>query len=163
MPLYCHLVCHIPDRPSPSRFAPLSRPLSPPPPGHYGTDCSLSLGPDGRPALLRGQGYVPRAKGPRVYVYELPPSMTQWWVGRVGAGREGRGVGGGLGRPGLQRGSRDSELLYQMVHSWTCLAVEWRLRRLTTRQPEPGCARAHVLPHSPQVCSLAGVNSGTSF
>lgn len=46
--------------------------------GHYGADCSLSLGPEGRPVVLAGQSYVPRAAGPRVYVYELPVTMTTW-------------------------------------------------------------------------------------
>ncbi|KAG2484983.1 hypothetical protein HYH03_016277 [Edaphochlamys debaryana] len=46
--------------------------------GKFGADCSLSLGPDGRPRLLADRGYTPRARGPRVYVYELPPEMTTW-------------------------------------------------------------------------------------
>ncbi|KAG1659278.1 hypothetical protein FOA52_008207 [Chlamydomonas sp. UWO 241] len=45
-------------------------------PGFYGTDCALSLGPDGKPWLLEGQGYKPRQRAPRIYVYELPPNMT---------------------------------------------------------------------------------------
>ncbi|GIL72460.1 hypothetical protein Vretifemale_2822 [Volvox reticuliferus] len=48
-------------------------------PGYYGADCALSLGPDGRPELLAGQGYVPRQHGIKIYVYELPP-MTNTWV-----------------------------------------------------------------------------------
>ncbi|PNH10645.1 putative glucuronosyltransferase, partial [Tetrabaena socialis] len=45
-------------------------------PGHYGADCSLSTGPDGKPALLAGSGYVTRQKRPWVYIYELPPHLT---------------------------------------------------------------------------------------
>ncbi|KXZ45289.1 hypothetical protein GPECTOR_56g385 [Gonium pectorale] len=47
-------------------------------PGHYGADCSLSLGPDGKPVLLAGSGYTTRAKRPWVYVYELPPALLTW-------------------------------------------------------------------------------------
>ncbi|KAG2495607.1 hypothetical protein HYH03_006207 [Edaphochlamys debaryana] len=46
--------------------------------GKFGSDCSLSLGPDGKPRLLADRGYTPRARGPRVYVYELPPAMNTW-------------------------------------------------------------------------------------
>ncbi|KAG2483237.1 hypothetical protein HYH03_017894 [Edaphochlamys debaryana] len=46
--------------------------------GYYGDDCSLQTGPDGRPAILPDRRYRPRARGPRVYVYELPPRMTSW-------------------------------------------------------------------------------------
>ncbi|KXZ45290.1 hypothetical protein GPECTOR_56g386 [Gonium pectorale] len=48
-------------------------------PGHYGADCSLSLGPDGKPVLLAGSGYTTRAKRPWVYVYELPPELAGWF------------------------------------------------------------------------------------
>ncbi|KAG1660242.1 hypothetical protein FOA52_007639 [Chlamydomonas sp. UWO 241] len=41
--------------------------------GFYGADCSLSLDASGRPALLAGTGYTPRARRPHVYIYELPP------------------------------------------------------------------------------------------
>jgi hypothetical protein len=41
-------------------------------------DCALSLGPDGHPRVLADQGYKPRSRGPRVYMYDLPPSMTVW-------------------------------------------------------------------------------------
>lgn len=44
--------------------------------GYWGADCSLSWGEGGRPALLAGQGYVPRAKKPLIYVYELPPKYN---------------------------------------------------------------------------------------
>ncbi|KAG2494159.1 hypothetical protein HYH03_007795 [Edaphochlamys debaryana] len=47
-------------------------------PGHFGADCSLSLGRDGKPQLLAGRGYTPRSRGPRVYMYELPPEFTTW-------------------------------------------------------------------------------------
>ncbi|KAG2495587.1 hypothetical protein HYH03_006187 [Edaphochlamys debaryana] len=47
-------------------------------PGTFGADCFLSLGPDGKPRLLADRGYTPRARGPRVYVYELPPEITTW-------------------------------------------------------------------------------------
>lgn len=46
--------------------------------GYYGADCSLSLDDKGKPELLAGQQYVPRASGPRIYVYELPPSLNTW-------------------------------------------------------------------------------------
>ncbi|KXZ55491.1 hypothetical protein GPECTOR_2g1040 [Gonium pectorale] len=61
-------------------------------PGFFGADCSLSLslsstqesadggreGADARPAveILAGQDYKPRLSGPRIYVYELPPSFN---------------------------------------------------------------------------------------
>ncbi|KXZ44080.1 hypothetical protein GPECTOR_74g694 [Gonium pectorale] len=47
-------------------------------PGFFGADCALSMGPHGKPELLADQGYKPRARGPRVYMYELPPDMTVW-------------------------------------------------------------------------------------
>jgi len=47
--------------------------------GYYGADCSLSLGPDGLPVLLEGQGYTPRKRAPKIYVYELPPSLNNVW------------------------------------------------------------------------------------
>ncbi|EFJ44864.1 hypothetical protein VOLCADRAFT_94896 [Volvox carteri f. nagariensis] len=47
-------------------------------PGHYGADCALSLGPDGRPELLSWQGYTPRQHGVKIYVYELPPLTNTW-------------------------------------------------------------------------------------
>jgi hypothetical protein len=40
--------------------------------GFWGTDCSLSVGPDGKPELLAGFGYTQRSKPPKIYVYELP-------------------------------------------------------------------------------------------
>ena len=46
--------------------------------GHYGADCSLSLDDDGKPALLADSGYKTRSKGPKIYVYELPPHLTSW-------------------------------------------------------------------------------------
>ena len=55
------------------------------PSGHWGADCSLSwqrpptARAPGRIALLAGQGYAPRAVGPRIYVYELPPNVTTWY------------------------------------------------------------------------------------
>lgn len=50
-----------------------------PPSGFYGADCALSIGARGKPELLAGQGYQPRERRPRIYVYELPPSMTNVW------------------------------------------------------------------------------------
>ncbi|GIL44053.1 hypothetical protein Vafri_1620 [Volvox africanus] len=47
-------------------------------PGFYGSDCSLSLGPGGKPVLLAGTGYRTREKRPWVYVYELPPHLVTW-------------------------------------------------------------------------------------
>ncbi|KAG2446120.1 hypothetical protein HXX76_000719 [Chlamydomonas incerta] len=53
-------------------------------PGFYGADCSLSTGPDGRPVLLAGQGYVPRQHGIKIYVYELPPVANTWtYIARI--------------------------------------------------------------------------------
>ncbi|GIL43909.1 hypothetical protein Vafri_1495 [Volvox africanus] len=46
--------------------------------GFFGMDCSLSLGTDGKAQVLADRGYRPRSRGPRVYMYELPPSMTAW-------------------------------------------------------------------------------------
>ena len=51
------------------------------PPGFYGTDCCLSLDADGKPELLAGQGYLPREKAPKIYVYELPPFLNNIWCG----------------------------------------------------------------------------------
>ncbi|KAG1671535.1 hypothetical protein FOA52_011255 [Chlamydomonas sp. UWO 241] len=47
-------------------------------PGHFGADCSLSMGRDARMRLLADYGYTPRATRPRVYVYELPSNMSTW-------------------------------------------------------------------------------------
>ncbi|KAG2482087.1 hypothetical protein HYH03_018962 [Edaphochlamys debaryana] len=48
-------------------------------PGFFGADCSLSLdSATGKPELLAGQNYTARAKRPWVYVYDLPPHLTQW-------------------------------------------------------------------------------------
>ncbi|KAG2498002.1 hypothetical protein HYH03_004261 [Edaphochlamys debaryana] len=47
-------------------------------PGFYGADCALSVGPDGLPKLLAGQGYRERKRGVKVYVYELPPVTNSW-------------------------------------------------------------------------------------
>lgn len=52
--------------------------LLPPPSGHYGADCSLSLGPDGRPEILLGLGYTPAKRKPMVYIYEVPPRFNTW-------------------------------------------------------------------------------------
>ncbi|KXZ41223.1 hypothetical protein GPECTOR_636g743 [Gonium pectorale] len=53
-------------------------------PGFYGTDCALSVGPDGQPELLAGQGYAPRREGVKVYVYELPPVTNAWiYIARI--------------------------------------------------------------------------------
>ena len=51
--------------------------------GHWGADCSLSMGAGGKPVLLAPGGpdekpYLPRAAGPRIYVYELPVNLTTW-------------------------------------------------------------------------------------
>ena len=47
--------------------------------GFFGTDCCLSLDNAGKPELLAGQGYQPREKAPKIYVYELPPSLNNIW------------------------------------------------------------------------------------
>eukprot|EP00198_Chlamydomonas_reinhardtii_P004447 XP_001693783.1 exostosin-like glycosyltransferase [Chlamydomonas reinhardtii] len=49
-------------------------------PGYFGNDCALSLGgADGKtPVVLSDRGYTPRAVGPRVYIYDLPPELTTW-------------------------------------------------------------------------------------
>lgn len=44
--------------------------------GFYGADCSLSLGPDGKPQLLGEMDALRNPQGPRVYIYELPPEMN---------------------------------------------------------------------------------------
>ncbi len=44
-------------------------------PGYYGADCALSSGIQGQPVLLAGQGYVPRQRGVKIFVYELPPEL----------------------------------------------------------------------------------------
>ena len=46
--------------------------------GHYGADCSLSLSPDGVPAILEGLRYVPATRKPMVYIYEVPPRFNTW-------------------------------------------------------------------------------------
>ncbi|GAX82727.1 hypothetical protein CEUSTIGMA_g10153.t1 [Chlamydomonas eustigma] len=48
-------------------------------PGFYGADCCLSLDTSGKPALLLNQGYKPRTRAPKIYVYELPPSLNNIW------------------------------------------------------------------------------------
>lgn len=55
-------------------------------PGHFGADCSLSLGASARPQLLAGTGYRTRGKRPWVYIYELPPELMSWWVAPDTAG-----------------------------------------------------------------------------
>jgi len=47
-------------------------------PGHFGTDCSLSLDDNGMPQILQGTSYTTRAKRPWVYIYELPPVFNAW-------------------------------------------------------------------------------------
>ncbi|KAG2443680.1 hypothetical protein HXX76_002028 [Chlamydomonas incerta] len=52
-------------------------------PGFFGNDCALSMAPAGpngtpTPAVLSDRGYTPRAAGPRVYIYDLPPELTTW-------------------------------------------------------------------------------------
>ncbi|GFH12054.1 uncharacterized protein HaLaN_07680 [Haematococcus lacustris] len=48
-------------------------------PGFYGADCSLSLDPVTRqPVLLAGLGYRPAARGPAIYIYEVPPRFNTW-------------------------------------------------------------------------------------
>ncbi|KAF5839001.1 hypothetical protein DUNSADRAFT_1778 [Dunaliella salina] len=47
-------------------------------PGHFGTDCSLSLDDNGKPQILQGTSYTTRAKRPWIYVYELPPNFNAW-------------------------------------------------------------------------------------
>lgn len=44
-------------------------------PGFFGTDCSLSYGTSSTIKVLDGQGYQESKRGPRVYVYELPPEF----------------------------------------------------------------------------------------
>lgn len=53
--------------------------------GHWGADCALSMDAAGKPQLLAPtapdeQPYLPRAAGPRIYVYELPPEFNTWCV-----------------------------------------------------------------------------------
>ena len=36
--------------------------------------------PDGSLAILEGQGYKENPAGPAIYVYELPPHVSTWWV-----------------------------------------------------------------------------------
>lgn len=48
--------------------------------GYFGTDCSLSEGPDGQEVILKGLGYTEAASGPKVYVYELPPEYHVKYV-----------------------------------------------------------------------------------
>ena len=52
-------------------------------PGDFGGDCSLSMGSDGKPQLLAGQGYVVRQRRPLVYIYELPPSFNTYFNLRI--------------------------------------------------------------------------------
>ena len=56
-------------------------------PGFWGLDCSMTTGPDGLPALLRagGPGLQPRpALRPRLYVYDLPASLSAWPLAALG-------------------------------------------------------------------------------
>jgi len=52
-------------------------------PGFYGTDCALSMDEHGKPILLEGQGYRPRQRAPKIYVYELPPNLNNNWFNPV--------------------------------------------------------------------------------
>eukprot|EP00195_Chlamydomonas_chlamydogama_P007154 CAMPEP_0202896838 /NCGR_PEP_ID=MMETSP1392-20130828/5751_1 /ASSEMBLY_ACC=CAM_ASM_000868 /TAXON_ID=225041 /ORGANISM="Chlamydomonas chlamydogama, Strain SAG 11-48b" /LENGTH=484 /DNA_ID=CAMNT_0049582321 /DNA_START=368 /DNA_END=1822 /DNA_ORIENTATION=+ len=47
-------------------------------PGYYGADCSLSIGPDGKPQILAGLGYKPAPGKPKIYIYEVPPRFNTW-------------------------------------------------------------------------------------
>jgi len=44
--------------------------------GYYGLDCSLSSNPSGGVDILSGQGYKPSSRGPKIFVYELPPEFN---------------------------------------------------------------------------------------
>ncbi|GLI68736.1 hypothetical protein VaNZ11_013227 [Volvox africanus] len=48
-------------------------------PGYWGMDCAISWGPNGKMQLLEGH-YVPRKRGVKVYIYELPSNMTSWYA-----------------------------------------------------------------------------------
>lgn len=39
-------------------------------------DCSLSTSPSGAVEILEGQGYRPSSRGPKIFVYELPPEFN---------------------------------------------------------------------------------------
>lgn len=47
-------------------------------PGFWGADCSLSLDESNRPVILAGRGYVPRERGPKIYIYDLPHKYSSW-------------------------------------------------------------------------------------
>ena len=74
------------DGRAPSRRASEPQPTQPHAPirtGFFGNDCGLSMvpaGPNGTrtPVVLSDRGYTPRAAGPRVYIYDLPPELTTW-------------------------------------------------------------------------------------
>lgn len=48
--------------------------------GYFGVDCSLSYDASGNLAVLDGMGYKPSSRGPKVFVYELPPEYNVKWV-----------------------------------------------------------------------------------
>ncbi len=41
--------------------------------GYFGTDCALSYNSEGKVEVLAGMGYKLDSRGPRVYVYDIPP------------------------------------------------------------------------------------------
>ncbi|GIL86692.1 hypothetical protein Vretifemale_14892, partial [Volvox reticuliferus] len=46
--------------------------------GFFSADCSLSIGPSGKPVILEGKGYQPRDQRPYIYVYDIPHRYSSW-------------------------------------------------------------------------------------
>ena len=68
---------------------PARRSLLPCPAGFWGADCSLSMDEGGKPQLLAGTGYKPRARRPLVYVYDIPQHWSSWCAPRPHMQRAG--------------------------------------------------------------------------
>ncbi|GLI67604.1 hypothetical protein VaNZ11_011846 [Volvox africanus] len=47
--------------------------------GFFSADCSLSIGPSGKPVILEGKGYLPRDQRPYIYVYDIPHRYSSWY------------------------------------------------------------------------------------
>ncbi len=48
--------------------------------GHFGVDCALSYNKQGKLEVLAGMNYRLNSRGPKIYVYEVPPDFNVKWV-----------------------------------------------------------------------------------
>eukprot|EP00854_Cymbomonas_tetramitiformis_P015286 gene15286-18085_t len=57
--------------------------------GFWGTDCSISWGPDNKTPVLWGRNDTTKAsRRPFIYIYELPPQFDTWYNGYRSADRQ---------------------------------------------------------------------------